>query len=71
MDLITPGTGLVIWQLVVLVLSLALPIYCLLNLYRSRALEGRKSLWALIIIFIPFFGSVSYLVFTKNGKRPS
>ena len=71
MDLTTPGTGLVIWQLIVLVLSLGLPIYSLLNLYRSKALEGRKSLWALIIIFVPFFGSISYLVFTKNGKRRS
>ena len=68
MDLYTPGSGLVIWQLVILVLNIILPAYCLIDLYRKRAVRKQKNLWALLIIFIPVFGSIAYLVNTYRSQ---
>ncbi|QXP78711.1 PLDc N-terminal domain-containing protein [Winogradskyella sp. HaHa_3_26] len=59
--------GLFIWQALVL-LSIGLWIYCLIDILKNKFVQNDKLIWILVIIFIPFIGSLLYLFIGKNEK---
>jgi hypothetical protein len=59
--------GLFIWQTLVLV-SIGLWIYCLIDVLKNKFVQNDKLIWILVVIFIPFIGSLLYLFIGKNKK---
>ncbi|WP_179314844.1 PLDc N-terminal domain-containing protein [Winogradskyella undariae] len=59
--------GLFIWQALVL-LSIGLWIYCLIDILKNKFVQNDKLIWILVVIFIPFIGSLLYLFIGKNKK---
>ncbi|MDR0229001.1 MAG: PLD nuclease N-terminal domain-containing protein [Flavobacteriaceae bacterium] len=54
--------SLALWQLFILFIAIVLPTVVLYKLGKSPLDSNRKLLWCLIVIFIPFFGSLAYLL---------
>lgn len=50
----------------IIIIELALKVYCLINLFKNGANHLPKWAWALIITFVNVFGPVGYLIM---GKR--
>jgi glycopeptide antibiotics resistance protein len=68
MDLITPGHGLIFWQ-VAGIAYIAFWIYAIMTLVNSEFKASHmKLIWALIIIFMPF-GAFLYLANSRRGKK--
>lgn len=68
MDLITPGYGLIFWQIGGFV-YIGFWFYAILNLVNSEFTEpNTKLIWALIILLTPF-GSFLYLLNSRRGKK--
>jgi hypothetical protein len=61
------GGGLLITLLVVLFLFL-LPLFALISALMSEFPGNEKILWVLLIIFLPFLGSVLYFII-GTGQR--
>ncbi|MBW1294054.1 PLDc N-terminal domain-containing protein [Aquimarina litoralis] len=59
--------GLFIWQLIIL-LSIGLWIYCLIDILRNRFENNHKLIWILVVIFIPLIGSIFYLFIGKKKR---
>ncbi|ARV07959.1 hypothetical protein BTO04_02510 [Polaribacter sp. SA4-10] len=59
--------GLFVWQTLIL-LSIGLWIYCLIDILKNKFLQNDKLIWILVVIFIPFIGSLMYLFIGKNKK---
>jgi len=59
--------GLFIWQSLIL-LSIGLLIYCLIDILRNKFAQNEKIIWILVVILIPFIGSLLYLFIGKNKK---
>ena len=57
--------SLFVWQMFILA-SLILLIYCLKDLLNSDFKGNEKTIWFLTILFIPFGGSVLYLIIGRN-----
>ncbi|WP_192347462.1 PLD nuclease N-terminal domain-containing protein [Algoriphagus sp. Y33] len=73
MDLISPGNGLVYWQVVtfsVMISYFTFMIYALVDMVRSDFKENpMKLIWALIILFIPVIGTFLYLSMNRRSKN--
>jgi|GEM_PF-328678 len=73
MDLISPGSGLIYWQvgtLVVMIGYFVFMIYALVDLIRSDFREQHMILiWALMILFIPVIGTFLYLGTSRRTKN--
>lgn len=73
MDLISPGNGLLYWQvgtLVVMIGYFAFMIYALVDLIRSDFRERHmKLIWTLMILFIPVIGTFIYLNMSRSTKN--
>ena len=67
MDKIINDFGLFIWQGLIL-LSIGLWIYCLIDILRNKFTQNDKIIWVLVVIFIPIIGSLLYLFIGKNQK---
>jgi len=61
------SVGLFIWQALVLI-SIGLWIYCLIDILKNKFVQNDKLIWILVVIFIPFIGSLLYLSIGKNKK---
>jgi hypothetical protein len=61
------SVGLFIWSALVL-LSIGLWIYCLIDILKNNFVQNEKLIWLLLVIFIPFIGSFLYLIIGKNKK---
>jgi len=61
------STGLFIWQVLILI-SIGLWIYCLTDILRNKFVENDKLIWVLVVILIPFIGSLLYLCIGKKQK---
>ncbi|QXP78784.1 MULTISPECIES: PLDc N-terminal domain-containing protein [Winogradskyella] len=61
------SVGLFIWQALVLI-SIGLWIYCLIDILKNKFVQNDKLIWILVVIFIPFIGSLLYLFIGKNKK---
>lgn len=68
MDLITPGHGLIFWQLSGFI-YIGFWIYTIVNLVNSEFKDPHmKLIWALIILLMPF-GPFIYLANSRRGKK--
>jgi hypothetical protein len=61
--------------MIIVALGLAYPLlalFCLIDIIRSDFKDSvTKLLWALIVLFFPFIGSIVYLVIGRNSKIAS
>ncbi|MDB5030857.1 PLD nuclease N-terminal domain-containing protein [Mucilaginibacter sp.] len=60
------------FELIVIAFALAYPvlsIICLIDIVRSDFKDAvTKLIWALIVLFAPFIGSIVYLIVGRNSK---
>lgn len=52
-------------EIVIILIILILPLAAMFDLMRQTAFKKNKTLWGLIIIFLPLIGPIVYLVFTR------
>ena len=63
------GTPEIILLLIIGVLPLLLALVCLVDIIKSDFKDSTtKLLWALVVVFAPFIGSLIYLLLGKNQK---
>ncbi|MDF2156520.1 PLD nuclease N-terminal domain-containing protein [Algoriphagus sp. CAU 1675] len=68
MDLISPSSGLIFWQLFGLI-YIGFWIYALVDLVRSEFRHAHEKLmWLLIILFAPVIGTFLYLSMGRRSK---
>lgn len=67
MDLFITSEELLIWQSI-LILCITLWIYCLVDVLKSQFPQNEKLVWTLAIIFVPFLGTILYLIIGKKKK---
>lgn len=54
-----------IGEIFLLAIAVVLPILSLIDLANDRLMKKHQILWTLVIVFVPFFGSVAYLVYSR------
>jgi len=59
--------GLFFWQATLLI-SIVLLIYCLIDVLKSFFNGNDKIIWVLVILFLPFVGSLLYLFIGRKQK---
>ena len=59
--------ALFIWQ-ILLLLSIILWIYCLIDILKNTFIKNDKIVWIIVVIFVPIIGSILYLLIGKNRK---
>jgi hypothetical protein len=59
--------GLFIWQALLLI-SIGLWIFCLIDILRNQFQKNDKVIWTLVVILLPILGSLLYLFIGKNKK---
>lgn len=59
--------GLFIWQTIILI-SIGLWIYCLIDIIKNKFSQNDKLIWILVVLLLPFLGSILYLSIGKNKK---
>ena len=59
--------GLFIWQTIILI-SIGLWIYCLIDILKNKFSQNDKLIWILVVLLLPFLGSILYLSIGKNKK---
>ena len=67
MDLFITSEELLIWQSF-LILCITLWIYCLVDVLKSQFPQNEKLIWTLAIIFVPFIGTILYLIIGRRKK---
>ncbi|WP_127844374.1 PLD nuclease N-terminal domain-containing protein [Psychroflexus aestuariivivens] len=67
MDLFITSDELLIWQSF-LILCIILWIYCLVDVLKSQFPQNEKLIWALAVIFVPFLGTILYLIIGRRKK---
>jgi hypothetical protein len=68
MELITPGYGLMFFQLSGLLL-IGMWVWALFDCLKSEFEEpNQKLIWIILIVFVPFLGPLIYLGLSKKGK---
>ena len=55
------------WQ-TILLLSVGLWIYCLVDIVRHKFKNDLKVVWLLIVLFVPTLGSILYLIIGRTRK---
>jgi hypothetical protein len=69
MDLIVPGNGILLWQLIGLS-YLGFWVYALYAMIRSDFKEPQmKMIWAILIVFVPIMGTFLYLSMNRRTKK--
>lgn len=56
------------WQIFVII-SFILLIYCLIDLLKSTFKKNDKLIWLIVLILIPFIGSLLYLNIGRKQKN--
>ncbi|AEH00439.1 PLDc N-terminal domain-containing protein [Lacinutrix sp. 5H-3-7-4] len=59
--------GLFTWQALIII-SFGLWIFCLIDILRNQFQKNDKVIWALVVILLPFIGSLLYLFIGKSKK---
>jgi len=67
MDLLTPGTGLIVWQIITLI-AIILPIVSLVSITKRTFRNNDKVVWIIVVLTVPIVGSLCYLLVGK--KKP-
>jgi hypothetical protein len=64
-------TGLLLFLLPIVVIELALVVYCLVDLFRAerRVAGGSKLVWALVILLIGTIGPLLYLLVGRRDAE--
>lgn len=57
------------WLYFILALIFILPIIALFDLLKQEYKGRTRLLWLLIIVFLPIFGSILYLLMAKKYKK--
>ncbi len=65
--MITPSLGLITWPVVSLIIII-LPVICLISILRNEFRNNDKLIWIIVVIFLPFFGSLLYLLIGRKQK---
>ncbi len=60
--------NMLFWQLLMLAL-LVLPALALTHMLQNNFRGRHRLIWVLIIIFMPFFGSILYFIIGKRYRR--
>lgn len=61
MELLTPGIGLILWQIIFLVI-VSMLMMALVHVMRRRIPAWDKALWILLIVCLPLIGLTVYFV---------
>jgi len=65
------GMGFVsILNIIIILAWIVLAILCLINLGKRQMPETPKALWALIILIIPVFGAIAFLIVRPGEELP-
>lgn len=67
MDLVTPGPELLLWTLIPLLFAV-LWLIALIDLSKSRFAENGKIFWLLIVLLLPFVGTILYFFIGRKQK---
>ncbi len=59
--------GLFTWQ-TLLLFSIGLFIYCLIDILKNKFEQNDKIIWILVVLLLPLLGSILYLFIGKNKK---
>lgn len=59
--------ALFIWQIIILFFT-GLWIYCLADVVNNKFINNEKLIWILVVILVPFIGSILYLLIGKKKK---
>lgn len=59
--------GLFTWQALIII-SIGLWIFCLIDILRNQFQKNDKVIWALVVILLPFIGSLLYLFIGQSKK---
>lgn len=59
--------GLILWQIIILV-SIGLFIYSLVDILKSSFDNNNKLIWLLVVLLVPFLGSILYLFIGRKQK---
>jgi len=58
---------LMLWQIIILV-SIGLFIYSLVDILKSSFDNNNKLIWILVVLLVPFLGSILYLSIGRKQK---
>ncbi|MBT28515.1 MAG: transcriptional regulator [Thalassobius sp.] len=67
MDIISPGSGLLIWPML-LACHVLLILVASFNLLKVKFTDANKLIWLVIILFAPIVGSILYFINHKKYK---
>ncbi len=59
--------GLFIWQTLILI-SIGLWIYCLIDILKNKFEQNEKIIWILVVLLLPILGSILYMFIGKKKK---
>jgi O-antigen ligase len=59
--------NLFLWQMLILA-TIILWFYCLSNVAKNKFKANDKIIWLLVVIFVPFVGSILYLIIGKKTQ---
>jgi len=63
------------WQIIlilIILVGLLLPLFALIDILRNEFTGSNKLIWVMIVLLLPFFGSILYFVIgtqQKTGKE--
>lgn len=52
-------------EIFLLGIALVLPALSLIDLSRDKAMKNHQIIWTLLIVLLPFFGPVAYLIYSR------
>jgi hypothetical protein len=67
MELVTPGMGLLVWQVISLSVFI-LPIICLVSIFKNDFKNNDKLIWVIVVVFIPLIGSILYFLIGRKKR---
>jgi hypothetical protein len=60
--------SLLLWQTLLLLLSLGLWVYCLVDVLRNAFKKNNKLIWVLVVLCIPLLGSILYIFIGRKQR---
>lgn len=60
----------ILFVLVLGLLFLVLFIYCLVDILNNQFKDNEKVVWIVLVVLLPFIGSILYLAIGKKHKLP-
>ncbi|MDX1937007.1 MAG: PLD nuclease N-terminal domain-containing protein [Flavihumibacter sp.] len=69
MDILLPEWGLLLATSIICLLFLLFPLLCLISVLKNNFKDSTsKLIWVLVILFVPFMGSVLYLIIGRKQR---